>query len=260
MSYLQLSSTTVFVVIFLFMGVFPIVFAETFYVSVPEGTSVRGCENTNQCYIPYEITIEKGDQVVWVNEDVAFHTVTSGNPSDGADGIFDSGMFKIEEQFSHTFENSGNFDYFCTLHPWMEGVVFVQAAPVPVEDGNEGGGCLIATATFNSELSPQVQKLREIRDNSLMKTRVGSGFVDAFNEFYYSFSPTIADYERQNSLFKESVKIGITPMISSLTLLNFVEMNSEAEVLGYGVSLILLNIGMYVGIPTIAVMGLRKRR
>ena len=260
MNYFQLFSTTVFVVIFLFVGISPIVFAETFHVSVPEGTSVRGCENTNQCYIPYEITIEKGDQIVWTNEDVAFHTVTSGKSTDGPDGVFDSGMFKIDEQFSHTFESSGKFDYFCTLHPWMEGIVLVKAASDQGEELNEGGGCLIATATFGSELSPQVQKLREIRDNSLMKTQLGSGFVEAFNGFYYSFSPTIADYERQNPLFKESVKIGITPMITSLTLLSFVEMNSELEVLGYGASLILLNIGMYLGIPAIVIIAIRKQK
>ena len=112
-----------------------------------------------------------------------------------------------------------------------------------------GGGCLIATATFGSELSPQVQSLREIRDNTLMKTEAGSNFMNSFNEFYYIVSPTIADYERENPLFKEMVKITITPMISSLSILNYVELTSEYEVLGYGVSLILLNLGIYAGIP-----------
>jgi len=122
----------------------------------------------------------------------------------------------------------------------------------------EGGGCLIATATFGSELSPQVQQLRELRDNHLLQTESGTSFMNSFNEFYYSFSPYIADYERENPIFKEMVKIVITPMISSLSILNFVDMNSEAEVLGYGISLILLNVGMYVGIPAVAIVGIRK--
>ena len=111
------------------------------------------------------------------------------------------------------------------------------------------GGCLIATATFGSELAPQVQQLRELRDNYLMKTESGTLFMTGFNDFYYSFSPTIADWERQNLVFKEAVKIGITPLLTSLSILNYVDMDSEAKVLGYGISLILLNIGMYIVAP-----------
>ncbi|MDH3610922.1 MAG: hypothetical protein OEM79_04090 [Nitrosopumilus sp.] len=122
-----------------------------------------------------------------------------------------------------------------------------------------GGGCLIATATFNSELSPQVQQLRELRDNKLLQTETGTLFMDGFNDFYYSFSPQIADYERKNPIFKEAVKIVITPGISSLTILNYVDLNSESNVLGYGISLIILNIGMYFGVPAIVVWQVGRR-
>ena len=111
------------------------------------------------------------------------------------------------------------------------------------------GGCLIATATFGTELAPQVQQLREVRDNYLLKTESGTLFLTGFNDFYYSFSPTIADWERQNPAFKEAVKIGITPLLTTLSILNYVDMDSEAKVLGYGISLILLNIGMYIVAP-----------
>lgn len=80
-----------------------------------------------------------------------------------------------------------------------------------------------------------------------------------FNQFYYSFSPTIADWERENPVFKEMVKIAITPMISSLSVLNYVDMDSETSVLGYGISLILLNVGMYFVAPAIVIIGIRKR-
>jgi len=83
--------------------------------------------------------------------------------------------------------------------------------------------------------------------------------MNIFNDFYYSFSPIIADYERENPIFKEAVKLAITPMISSLSLLNHVDMDSENEVLGYGISLILLNVGMYLGIPAVVIVGIRKR-
>ena len=123
----------------------------------------------------------------------------------------------------------------------------------------ESGGCLIATATYGSELAPQVQQLRELRDNSLLQTESGIQFMGMFNDVYYSFSPIIADYERENPVFREMVKIAIPPMISSLSILNYVDMDSEVEVLGYGISLILLNIGMYLGIPAIVIVGIKKR-
>ena len=144
-------------------------------------------------------------------------------------------------------------------------VVIVDTEAVKIQDipaatpTNFDGGCLIATATYGSELAPQVQTLREIRDNSLLVTDSGKIFMDFFNEFYYSFSPYIADYERENLVFREAVKVAITPMISSLSILNYVEMNSEETVLGYGISLILLNFGMYVGVPAIIIVGIRKR-
>jgi len=106
-----------------------------------------------------------------------------------------------------------------------------------VEGGN-GGGCLIATAAFGSELSPQVQFLREIRDNTVLQTESGTSFMAGFNQFYYSFSPTIADYERENPTFKEAVKLTLTPLLTSLTLLHYADIDSESEMLGYGIAVI----------------------
>jgi hypothetical protein len=120
-----------------------------------------------------------------------------------------------------------------------------------------GGGCLIATATYGSEMATEVQQLRELRDNTLLNTESGTAFMGAFNDIYYSFSPIIADYERENPLFKEAVKIAITPMISSLSLMD--NANSESEVLGLGLSVIALNLGMYLGVPAIVIVGIRKR-
>jgi len=122
----------------------------------------------------------------------------------------------------------------------------------------EQGGCLIATATYGSELAPQVQMLREIRDNLVLETQSGDAFMTGFNQLYYSFSPTIADWQRQNPAFKETVKIAITPLITSLSILNYVEINSEAKVLGYGTSLIILNLGMYFVLPAIVAHRVRK--
>jgi len=127
------------------------------------------------------------------------------------------------------------------------------------DGGDDGGGCLIATAAFGSELSPQVQFLREIRDNTVLQTESGTSFMTGFNQFYYSFSPAIADYERENSAFKEAVKLTLTPLLASLTLLHYADIDSESEMLGYGIGIILLNIGMYFVAPAILIMTVRKR-
>jgi len=120
------------------------------------------------------------------------------------------------------------------------------------------GGCLIATATFGSEMAPQVQFLREIRDNTVLQTESGSVFMTGFNQFYYSFSPAIADYERENPAFKEAVKITLTPLLTSLTLLQYVDIDSEYEMLGYGIGIILLNIGMYFIAPAVLITKIRS--
>ncbi len=122
---------------------------------------------------------------------------------------------------------------------------------------SDNGGCLIATATYGSEMAPQVQFLREIRDNQLMNTESGIAFMSGFNQVYYSFSPYIADLEREHPMFKEVVKLGITPMLSTLSIMEIAD--SEEEVLGLGISVIALNIGMYLGIPAIVIVGIRKK-
>ena len=128
-----------------------------------------------------------------------------------------------------------------------------------VAEQKEGGGCLIATAAFGSEMAPQVQFLREIRDNTVMNTQSGTTFMTGFNQFYYSFSPAVADYERENPVFKEAVKVTLTPMLTSLTLLNYVQVDTEEEMLGYGIGIILLNIGMYFVAPAAAIVAIKKK-
>ncbi|MGI0003625.1 MAG: CFI-box-CTERM domain-containing protein, partial [Nitrosopumilaceae archaeon] len=121
-----------------------------------------------------------------------------------------------------------------------------------------GGGCLIATATYGTELAPQVQMLREIRDDSVLGTQSGAAFMSAFNSFYYSFSPAVADLERQNPMFREIVRVAITPMISTLSILNYVDIDSEYEMLGYGIGVIMMNVGMYLILPALVMFRLAK--
>ncbi len=135
-----------------------------------------------------------------------------------------------------------------------------EELPQKEEVPKNGGGCLIATATFDSELAPQVQFLREIRENVLYNTNSGKSFMVGFNQIYYLFSPTIADWERENSTFKEFVKITITPLLISLGILDYFEINSELEMIGIGTALISLNVVMYFGIPTLITIKRKKIR
>jgi peptidyl-prolyl cis-trans isomerase B (cyclophilin B) len=171
-------------------------------------------------------------------------------------------MILINEKL-YTFAYSNTVDNFDNeLSKFNESLdsFKILSQEIPEEPVTEnGGGCLIATATYGSEMALEVQQLRELRDNILLQTESGTNFMNTFNDIYYSFSPVIADYERENPVFKEIVKIAITPMISSLSILNYVDMDSESEVLGYGISLILLNLGMYLGIPAVVIVGIKKK-
>ncbi|CAI9831198.1 Copper binding protein, plastocyanin/azurin family [Nitrosopumilaceae archaeon] len=123
------------------------------------------------------------------------------------------------------------------------------------------GGCLIATAAYGTEMAKEVQQLRELRDRVVMGTESGSSFMGWFNDIYYSFSPAIADLQREHPAFRELVRISIVPLVSSLSLMHHADIETDAEMLGYGISLIMLNAGMYAGIPAFgAILLVRSRR
>ncbi len=104
-------------------------------VIVPVGSSVPGCEDTNECWLPAEISVGVGETVTWNNVDTAAHTVTSGSATDGPDGVFDSSLFMAGTTFEHTFDAEGEYPYFCMVHPWMAGVVIVGAAAEGIMEG-----------------------------------------------------------------------------------------------------------------------------
>ena len=229
------------------------------------GSNTPGCEP--DCFVPSIVTIENGGTVTFANPDNAVHTSTSGTPADGPNGIWDSGMVRSGSSFTTLALETGEYPYFCIVHPWMTGLVIVgnelpqtEVSETNQKNNEEGGGCLIATAAFGSEMAPQVQFLREIRDGTVMSTQSGTAFMTGFNQFYYSFSPYVADYERENPVFKEAVKVTLTPLLTSLTLLNYVDVDTEEEMLGYGIGIILLNIGMYFVAPALLITKLIRSK
>jgi len=180
--------------------------------------------------------------------------------------IDSSGDYKLEFKIPSSGVE-GNYEIIASVV--SGGIPVIEKKSVSVEEEKpvvetakeetEGGGCLIATAAFGSEMAPQVQFLRELRDNTVLQTQSGAAFMTGFNQFYYSFSPTVADLERENPVFKETVKLTLTPLLTSLTLLNYVDIDSESEMLGYGIGIIILNIGMYFAAPAILVSSIKKR-
>ena len=245
-----------------------------------------GCELTEDgCFSPNTVTVYVGSVIKFSNTDNVPHTFSSGIPTNDVIGTeFNTGILTSGDSAEWIPENIGEFAYFDMIHPWMQGLIIVQEADEAVkellmqlakethseelveetvveelvsnQESEEGGGCLIATATYGSEMSNEVQQLRELRDNQLLNTESGTAFMKTFNDVYYSFSPIIADMEREHPLFKEAVKLAITPMISSLSLME--NANSESEVLSIGISVIALNLGMYLGVPAIVIIGIRK--
>ena len=295
--------------------------------------------NQSTCFIPSDITITQHSAVTWKNSgtDISSFAIASGSVV-GADEsqvgtAFNSGIVSSSSAngFTHTFSESGTFQYFSLIQPWMSGTITVTPSAMPdnqrdddtdravpgtddddadvttppttppspppttppspppavdpqsdiepecgegtelvngvckaIEttqtggsDGEDAGGCLIATAAYGTELAPQVQFLREIRDNTLMSTESGTSFMSSFNTIYYTFAPTVADWERQSPVFKQAVQTVITPMLSTLSIMSLAEQGSESEVLGLGISVIMLNLGMYVVAPTL--IGLKAR-
>ena len=134
--YLSFSLLAVFVVI----AVTPSAFADHTSATVTNapGSSTPGCETTaDGCFVPTMVTLDIGGEVTWANDDTAAHTVTAGTPTDGPSGAFDSGLVMAGSSFSHIFEEAGSYDYFCMVHPWMQGMVVVSAEEMAHGDMEE---------------------------------------------------------------------------------------------------------------------------
>ncbi len=202
--------TILFLTALLLVSVIPLSFSDTITINTNKEQFTGGdtveingnVENGNAGdYVALEIKNPDGETIL-------IRTVTLG------DGGSFSLKFKIPES-----GKAGSYDI--VANSKQDGQTITKTKIITQTSGSQsstsekssGGGCLIATATYGSELAPQVQQLRELRDNSLLTTTSGTQFMSTFNDFYYSFSPVIADYERENPMFKEMVKIAITPMI-----------------------------------------------
>lgn len=96
------------------------------HIAIPENTGVPGCEENLSCFEPYSLKIKVGNAVSFRNFDSEFHTVTSGTPEGGPDGMFDSELMESGDQFLHKFTEVDEYDYFCMVHPWQTGKIIVH--------------------------------------------------------------------------------------------------------------------------------------
>ena len=179
-----------FLVLFALVATFsaPTAFADhsETHVSIPTGSSVPGCEETNECWIPNEVTVDVGSEVTWSNDDSAAHTVTSGGAATGGpDGNFDSSLFMAGTTFSVVFDDyeEGEYPYFCIVHPWMAGIVIVGEAMAQEDDGimvsittgNAGAGEMV---TVSVEFTDMDGNAVEHVNYDVMATQDGTTILD----------------------------------------------------------------------------------
>ena len=128
------------------------------------------------------------------------------------------------------------------------------------EDGGagRGGGCLIATAAYGTEMAGQVQLLREVRDGAVMQTHSGALFMEGFSAAYYAVSPAVADLERQSPAFQEAVRLGIAPMLATMSILGAAEIDSDGEMIARGLAVVMINAGLYAGLPIVSIFSVRR--
>ena len=218
-------------------------------------------DNLAEIIIPR--TLLRGDDLTFMITSTSTSVMQEGEPSSITLQVIPTIIHYDSQNVFTTLEFNGTGTHYLTIsESSYQNVQEVSNSNDEIKedlDESTGGGCLIATAAYGSEMAPQVQFLREIRDGKIMATESGTAFMTGFNQFYYSFSPAVADYERENPMFKEAVKVTLTPLLTSLAILNYVDIDTEQEILGYGIGVILLNIGMYFVAPAVLVMSVKKQ-
>ncbi len=205
--------------------------------------------NAIQPHIDYRVTVTKGQNQIF--------GIPLTHTAEGSVSV------------PYQFQDAG--DYQVTVS--VEGILFqpippetavfsvtiIGSQPPPTEKPKSG--CLIATAAFGSELAPQVQFLREYRDNTIMATVAGSSFLNAFNTVYYSFSPTVADAERTHPFLQETVRAGIVPLLGILQMAKLTTIgNSNLSVVMSGIMASSLIGAVYLWPAGLAVKSVRETK
>ena len=123
--------------LFALLAIVPAAFADhpTATISMPEGTGVPGCQETDECFVPSEVSVDVGGSVTWTNDDSVIHFVAAGDPTvdpsmvgyDYPNG-FDSNIVNPGDSYTAEDLKEGTYPYFCQVHPWMAGTLYVTSS------------------------------------------------------------------------------------------------------------------------------------
>ncbi|MBM2819238.1 MAG: blue (type1) copper protein [Nitrosarchaeum sp.] len=172
----------------------------TFTVSIPQGVSSPGCEVTKECYLSNSVEIRVHDTVIWSNDDIAAHTVTSGSSSSGSDGLFDSGLFMAGNTFAYTFEEAGTYPYFCMVHPWMTGEIAVTEINDMIVNPIAVGEPSV------SEDDASTEKIKTMVSNAItLYDKIGEASFESFNS-----NPDFRDGNLYVFVFRDSDTIMVS--------------------------------------------------
>jgi plastocyanin len=105
-----------------------LVYAQSASISIVPNAATLG----DKSYSPNPGEVKVGEPVTWTNDDTQIHTAVSGisplndTADSGPDGVFDSGIMQPKDTFEFTFDQAGEYDYYCTLHPQMVAKIVVS--------------------------------------------------------------------------------------------------------------------------------------
>lgn len=224
----------------------PSVFADhpTAEVQVGKGTSVPGCDKTNVCYVPYEVTVDVGGEVTWINEDAA-HTVTSGNLKKDANMVglkdpngFDSSLFMSGNTFSHKFNAPGEYPYFCTVHPWMTGIVHVVDKVRDDDHMDDHDDSMMEVPSSIDEIMVTISNVNEGAQASPLQIRVeitdlDGGMLEHVNFMVTAMQNGEVIFEGQEHAHDGKATVSTPPLPLEASADNPVDVT--VELLGFGV-------------------------
>ena len=178
-------------------------------IDIALDSSVPGCELTESCYLPYEEKLSVGELVLWNNVDSAAHTVSSGNPAEGKSDHFDSGIIAPGDNFSQKFDTAGSYFYYCELHPWMVGLIFVGDSTIPSWIKNNAGWWADGTIDDDSF----VQGIEYLIENKILV--VSSQTIGSSKEQIPSWIKNNAGWWADGTIDDQSFLTGIEWLVSN---------------------------------------------
>ena len=178
-------------------------------IEITLNSSIPGCELDSSCYLPYEEKLSGGEIILWTNVDSTAHTVTSGNPAEGKSDYFDSGIIPPGNNFLHKFEDTGMFQYYCELHPWMLGVISVGDSKIPSWIKNNAGWWADGTIDDDSF----VQGIQYLIENNILI--VSSQTTNDIQEKIPSWIKNNAGWWADGTIDDESFVRGIEYLVSN---------------------------------------------